>query len=780
MVRRRGRHGRRRAGSLGTPAALIGAWAIACAPGNEASLRPGGAELEPDAAELGAREISRTRAPIELRDRDGGVMPLRILELRGEVEGPLAFTELHLEFENGEAKAREGVLEMILPTRARLARFAIEHEGVWQDAEVEERRRIAAREGIHAKTPAAIDYGDRGQLFRVVVPEVRGRERVRMVVAYREMLADPHDPYRVYLEGLPELERLTARVRGDVGADQRETPKEGAVGADGVEFNHPHYRPVSDLVLRSPRQRTVAVQHEGLVAARIRPLTHDHHDPLRSLTVLFDTSASRAPAFERGVARLSTMLDELERWTGPDTRIHLVAFDQSHETIYEGPLSGLEATHFDALRERRALGASDLGAALRHLIYRPGHRYDRLLLVTDGVVTAGSRDLDRLEAAVQELGSQGLRRLDVLEDGGFRDHSTLRRLTRVLPRPGIVLDPREHDRNLVHRMVRGVVTDVSIDVPGASWVYPGEVEGVQAGDELMVFAEFPEALSERELVVEVDGEISAKHVISWQATAGPLLETAIAEAHVQDLSDALYDSRDQPTAVRRKAYRKIVELSREHRLLNDFTRFSMPLRDPEDPVLLASTAPPTLVMGPRHAEARAPVSVASATEPARFLRRYLTVDRLALVLAIDTQSEGVEASTVDRPSARPARMPDPPPRIVDAEQSEELETLARVEPVDFVGALRHDLQRETAGRFEGESVERRVPRTARRHWSTWTRQVEVAGPRRVPSDAHEGNLLAVMNLLAWGETHQAARYAEAIFTAQQELVDAKAFADQSV
>ena len=720
--------------------------------------------------------------PIELLARGGEVIPLRVLEVRGEVEGPLAFTELHLEFENSDPRTQEAVLEMVLPTRAKLARFAIANDGQWSDAQVIPRDAVAHRESLHAKSPPAIDYGDQGQLFRVVVPQVKGRARTRIVVAYRELLAGSQEPYRVHLQGLPELERFYARVRGAVGADREAAPKEGAVGSDGIESERKRYQPVGDLVLRSPRHRTVAVHRDGLVAARIRPLTHDHHDSLNSLTVLFDTSASRAPGFDRSIEHLEATLEELQRWTSTNTRVHIVAFDQSYETVYEGPLRQLSGEHFERLRKRRALGASDLGAALRYIRRRPGHRYDRLLLVTDGVVTAGTRDLDRLSATIASLGDAGLRRLDVLEDGGLRDHATLRRLTRVLPNPGMVLDPREGKRALARRLLRGVETDVEIDVPGARWVYPNVIEGLQAGDELIVFAEFGRVLKPDELSIRVTGEISAEHPIDWQETARPLLATAVAEAHVEDLSAALLDSRDQPREVRRAAYRKILELSGNHRLLNDFTRFTMLAPGhvsaaassgelelelelgEEEPTPEARELAPALVMGPRHTEERAPAVWKQSPTAARFARRYLTVDRLALVLQLEeAQREGavVPAPALDLREASGsqdfgASLDRGAPGPVDAPVA------ARevVPAVDFVGELRHDFQRDANKRFGGEDADVSVT-TRRGHWSTWGqgRSTRSTSPRREPSDAHEGNLLAVMNLLAWGERAQAQRYA---------------------
>src|SRR5690606_11876534 len=208
--------------------------------------------------------------------RDGALLPLRSLEVRGEIEGPLAFTELHLEFENADARATEAVLELMLPDRARLTRFAIEDEGAWRDAGIVARAATSPRAGLRAKTPPAIDYGEGGQLVRVLLPQVKGRDHTRVIVSYREALRDARDPYRVHLAGLPELDRFRARVRGHVGADRDEAPREGRVGSDGVEHERQSWPPQHDLVLRSPQHRDVAVHRDGLVAARIRPLTHDH------------------------------------------------------------------------------------------------------------------------------------------------------------------------------------------------------------------------------------------------------------------------------------------------------------------------------------------------------------------------------------------------------------------------------------------------------------------------------------------------------------------------
>lgn len=731
----------------------------------------------PDERELASAddfdpELDRGRAPISLWSRDGAVLPLRSLEIRGEIEGPLAFTELHLEFENAESRDAEAVLELMLPDRAKLARFAIEDDGAWRDAGIVARAATSPRAGLRAKTPPSIDYGESGQLVRVMLPRVARRDRTRVIVAYREELRDVRDPYRVHLAGLPELEQFKARVRGGIGADRDEGPKEGRVGTDGVDIERRSWVPDHDLVLRSPRHRDVAVHRDGLVAARIRPLTHDHHDEFDSLTILFDTSASRAPRFDESVTRVAAIVDEVARWRGPETRVHLVAFDQGHETIYEGPVGAINPTHFDTLRRREAMGASDLGAALRYVGHRPGHRYDRILLVTDGVVTAGVRDLERLGKTVEGLGRRGLRRLDVLADGGLRDQSTLRRLTRTLARPGMLLDPRESDRRLVHRMTRSVVTDVRIDVPGATWSHPGRVEGIQSGDELIVYAEYPEPLEGDAMTVDVGGEIEAIHRVPLEETARPLLETALAEAHVEDLSNALLDSGGQVLAVRRKVYDQIVALSRRHRLLNDYTRFDM----------AGDVVPePMLVMGPRHTELRQSLPLVGSNAPLHFPTRYLTVDRLALVLSFEAdRAARRDGVGVDRPgdasssSGAAESASRPVASMTSTVASTERDEVAAIDPVEtapagvpiattrpteLVADLRHELQRDVWSTPDSRRPE--VLREPSTSWAGTGVGASGSAPSRDPSDAHRGNLLAVMNLIAWGEAEQATTFARA-------------------
>src|SRR5262245_32754821 len=78
-------------------------------------------------------------APWSLTASDGSGLQLARVDARGVVEGPLAFTELHLYFHNPEHRVREGTFAITLPPGAAVSRFAMENDGQMMEAEVVEK-----------------------------------------------------------------------------------------------------------------------------------------------------------------------------------------------------------------------------------------------------------------------------------------------------------------------------------------------------------------------------------------------------------------------------------------------------------------------------------------------------------------------------------------------------------------------------------------------------------------------------------------------------------------
>ncbi|HEU5059500.1 MAG TPA: VIT domain-containing protein, partial [Kofleriaceae bacterium] len=79
--------------------------------------------------------------PAQLTASDGTGLLLEKLRVRGVVEGPLAFSELHFTFRNPTDRRLEGRFQLALPPGAAVSRFAMEIGGAWMEAEVVERAR---------------------------------------------------------------------------------------------------------------------------------------------------------------------------------------------------------------------------------------------------------------------------------------------------------------------------------------------------------------------------------------------------------------------------------------------------------------------------------------------------------------------------------------------------------------------------------------------------------------------------------------------------------------
>jgi hypothetical protein len=99
---------------------------------------------------------------------------------------------------------------------------------------------------------------------------------------------------------------------------------------------------------------------------RRRPHRPGHQAPAEptGVTLLFDTSASRAIDFKGQVARLGKIVEELRAAAGVDFDLRVLCFDQTVEQVFSGKASSFSADAQQAILSRNALGASDLTGAL--------------------------------------------------------------------------------------------------------------------------------------------------------------------------------------------------------------------------------------------------------------------------------------------------------------------------------------------------------------------------------------------------------------------------------
>ncbi len=506
------------------------------------------------------RAARSVEAPFRLTASDGTGLKLDGIDARAVVEGPLAFTELRLTFENPDDRVLEGRFQITLPTGAALSRFAMRNGDAWQEGEVVEKKRAREvyEDFLHRKQDPALLEQAAGNEFSARVFPIGARAKKEIILSYSHLVANT---YALPLRGLPEVARLDVRVNDGKGAllgERHETKK----------------APSEDFVVRNDADTATAIRAKNRLVARLRPEIETAPDPITDTLVLVDTSASRAVQFNEQVDFVAALVRAIGD-SYPEARVAVLAFDQSVERIYDGTAANFGEARAK-LMARGALGASDLEGALNRagVIAREG-KYRRVLLISDGVATAGKLETKATKGAAHALADFGVERLDVISEGGIRDDEALRELaTAGLPRDGIVVSRDEAPQTIGKKLAaRTASFDVSVE--GATWSYPKRVDGVQQGEEIQVFAEFPEdnqgdaaKIGPR---VTLAGPRTVPQIFTppSRTATSPLLERAIAKAKIESLTSLLATEKDK--AERLRIEHAVLALSVEQRVLSPFT-----------------------------------------------------------------------------------------------------------------------------------------------------------------------------------------------------------------
>ncbi|WP_437679089.1 AgmX/PglI C-terminal domain-containing protein [Sorangium sp. So ce131] len=519
-----------------------------------AALRP-----LPAAPALAARRPEA--APLRLTAADGTGLRLVALTGRAVIEAPLALTELHLTFENPEDRTLEGTFSVTLPPGASLGRLAMRIGDRWQEGEVVERQRAreAYEDFLHRKQdPALLERAAGNEVSARVFP-IPARGVKEIVLSYSQELG-PDAPFTVPLRGLPVVGRLDleATVAG--------------AAAPVHALHRTDAAPEADFVVDPARLGLTGarggLRSGELVLARVRARFggdgdgHAPPDPLASAVILVDTSASRALGLEEQLGLLAAVARAVARAGGPGAPLTVACYDQTVTPLFDGAASAFGEAELQHIRERQALGASDLGRALRwageHARAR-GQR--RVVLLSDGIATAGEVAEGALRGAAAALRGAGIERLDAIALGGIRDDAALRQLvTAGLPRDGAVIDGARGAAEVERRLASATRSGIAVGIEGARWVWPTSLDGVQPGDEALVYAEVPAELPVR---ITVDGRTDTP---ALRGVERPLLERAAARAKIEGLLAREAAGGDQD-ALRRQ----IVDLSIAHRVLSPYT-----------------------------------------------------------------------------------------------------------------------------------------------------------------------------------------------------------------
>jgi Vault protein inter-alpha-trypsin domain len=507
-------------------------------------------------------------APVSLTASDGTGLEIRALDATAVIEDPLAFTELHFVFRNPAPRPVEGRFEITLPPNAAISRFAMRQSDGWQEGEVVEREaaRAAYEDFLHRRSDPALLEKQAGNRFQARVFPIPASGEKEIVFSYSQELTRAEDPYRLYLRGLPRIGAFDLRVLYDRDDDP------ASPGRKSYELHETGFTPERDFRLALPAASPVAhgLRRERLSVARITPIAEAAPDPVASLLVLFDTSASRSLGFRAEVDRLGDIVDALKRTSGYTVPLVVACFDQEVAVVHDGTAGEFGRRELDAVLARKALGASDLGKALHFastFTPRSGARPSRVLVVSDGVVTAGEQDAADLDPLMRDLRKAGVERLDAVIDGGIHDEALAKQLAvGKLPRDGVVLDIELGPNAIAERLGRRAVSGIKVEVPGSAWVWPRVLNGVQPGDQVVVYASIPE---DRPFEVALQGPVSSRQTIRTGAVERPLIERAMVSAEIQRLSAERSAAPDDET--REGLRQRIIALSTKHRVLSDDT-----------------------------------------------------------------------------------------------------------------------------------------------------------------------------------------------------------------
>ena len=535
-------------------------------PAPKNALVPKGPLEAPEGFRRWDKEASpqRTEPPFKLTASDGTGLVLAKLDARAVIDGPLAFTELRMVFDNPENRILEGRFQITLPSGATVSRFAMKIGSEWQEGEVVEKKqaRRVYEDFLHRKQDPALLEQAAGNEFNARVFPIPAGGRKEIILSYSHEI---RDDYTLPLRG------LTAGA-----IDVRATTGEQAeLLADRHLVSQLAKTPTEDFVLKlDPRRPHAAgLRSANLVIARVFPEVDAAPDVLGDTLILVDTSASRGLGFEEQVGFVSRLVSSIASSYGNATRVSVACFDQSVTGMYEGQAGGFGDDALAKIKERGALGASDLAGALAWAkTEAQAKKYKRVVLMSDGVATAGKVDPASLRDAVLGLGGSGVERLDAIAEGGIRDDAALKALvTAGLARDGVVVQSTDSFATIGRRLTSRTRSAIAVGIEGASWVYPSRLDGVQPGDDVLVYADVAEGTNPRiSIGYPTDGKVVQETVALDLARADrPLVERAWAKAKIASLSATLVDAKE-PAQVK-DVEQQIVAISTKTRVLSPYT-----------------------------------------------------------------------------------------------------------------------------------------------------------------------------------------------------------------
>lgn len=540
-----------------------------------------------DAPASGLGEL-RARRPGKTDEKDRAVH-LAKHSVKVRIAGAVARTEIDETFANDTDEELEGIYRFPLPPGAQIERLALEVDGTLLDGEFVDRAKGAAiwrgaiqnaapkapkpREEIvwvpgPWHDPALLEW-QRGGRFELRIFPIPKRGSRRVVIAYTETVA-PVSGVRRYVYPLPQGSssnitidqfaldaqvvghdgKTPVRVRGyeldrkhDGAAERLSTALRGfnPSGDLAIEYSLDDkatdatawaYRPEprASIADRSKKAKEDPIGDDPFVAIALRPkLPKWSESKPRDQVIVVD--AGRSMYGER-LARAKRLAVQLTQEMDRRDRVTVLACDVSCRALPGGFVApGAPSAHdVDAfLQAQSADGASDLVAAVRSAAKVTGHdgaRDLRIVLLSDGVATAGYRSAARVATEVSDAIADKRSSVVSVPIGADADTNLLADVARggggvVVPyQPGQRLEATALE--VLNATYGTTLRDVEVVLPeGLRDTAPAAIAPLRAGGETIVTARMASDFTRGDVVVrgKVGGDpFEAKYPIEIRAT----------------------------------------------------------------------------------------------------------------------------------------------------------------------------------------------------------------------------------------------------------------------
>lgn len=508
-------------------------------------VAPAGDDGTGDGEAMGGIGQLLARRPGKSEDKERAVRLSRHAVL-ARVAGNVARTEIDETFTNDTDDELEGIYRFPLPHGAQIERLALEVDGKLVEGSFVDRARASAiwRGALHAAAPKAPKPREeivwvpgpwhdpallewtRGGRFELRVFPIPKRGSRRIVVAYTEIVA-PSSGVRRYVYPLPR--GAGAPTIDEVSFDAQVVGHDAASGvrAAGYRFDQRteasteklsmHARsfvPAGDWTIdyalsdrdrdwtawgyRAPSdERGSASGDDAFVAIALRPTWPKPVDT-RARDVVLVVDAGRSMFGER-FARARNLAVALVRRADPRDRVAVLACDVGCRALDGGFVTPGERSARDVeafLAKTTPDGASDLVAAVREALAVPGRdraRDSRIVMIGDGVASAGYRSRERMAAAVRDGATDPSVEIVTVPVGADADAPAMEAIARagggaVVPY-GSGRKTSDVAREVLDVTSGAMLRDVSLALPDDLYdVAPRDIGSVRPGQEVIVTA----------------------------------------------------------------------------------------------------------------------------------------------------------------------------------------------------------------------------------------------------------------------------------------------------